>query len=336
MKRWFRFVFGIIILGLVIYVLKDIDFRELYLLLETANLWFVLLAFLSIIFTFFVWALRRTYSSINEFKGNFWFFLNVILAGAFFGLITPGAGVGGELARAHFMAKRYKQPKTKMLAYAIGDKFFQLIVLAFFGIFSVLFVLFYVNISNTLQIILQSVLTVTVIALIMVSYFIFKKHKTNIGFLFKKLHVFDFIKKRFKKPKDFEKYINLKAHEFLSIFRQSIKHKRGLFFGIFLSIIFWMLNYLSAYFIFLAFNQHVNFLSVIIVVTLGSIIADLSLFPGGVGFAEVSMTLLYSGMGIAIPLALLVALLTRIIYYIIALGIGGLSLLYVRKVVHEK
>lgn len=336
MKRWLRFVFGIIILGLVIYVLKGINFRELYLLLETANIWFILLSFLSVLLTFFVWALRRTYSSINEFRGDFWFFLNVILAGAFFALITPGAGVGGELARAHFMAKRYKQPKTKMLAYAIGDKFFQLIVLAFFGIFSVLFVLFYVNISNTLQIILQSVLTVTVVILIFVTYFIFKKHKTNIGFLFKRFHFFGFIKKRFESPEHFEKYINIKTHEFLSIFRQSIKHKRSLFFGIFLSVIFWMLNYLSAYFVFLAFNQHINFLSVIIVVTLGSIIADLSLFPGGIGFAEASMTLLYSAMGVIVPLALLVALLTRLMYYFISLAIGGLSLLYVRKVIHGK
>ena len=73
-----------------------------------------------------------------------------------------------------------------------------------------------------------------------------------------------------------------------------------------------------------------------IVVTLGNIIGDLSLFPSGIGFAELSMTLLYSAMGIFAPLAVLVAFLTRLVYYFVSLTIGGLSLIYVRKLIRDK
>jgi len=47
---------------------------------------------------------------------------------------------------------------------------------------------------------------------------------------------------------------------------------------------------------------------------------------------ELTMTLLFSAMGIFPPLALLVVLLTRLIYYFFSLVVGGLSLLYIRKI----
>jgi uncharacterized protein (TIRG00374 family) len=71
----------------------------------------------------------------------------------------------------------------------------------------------------------------------------------------------------------------------------------------------------------------VNFLSVIIVVTLGTIIGDLSFSPAGAGFNEVTMVLLFTAMNIPVALALVVVLFSRIIYYFFSLVVGGLSLI---------
>ncbi len=48
MKKWASFVGVLIILGLLIWILKDIDFYEVYLIIANANpVWFLLAAFFS-------------------------------------------------------------------------------------------------------------------------------------------------------------------------------------------------------------------------------------------------------------------------------------------------
>ena len=334
--RWLGFVFFTAIAAALYFLLRSINFSDVYTILGLTKWYFVVLAVLATFLTFAIWAFRWAYFFHDVFKGDFWFLLNVIFAGAFFNTITPGAGIGGEPFRAHFLSKRYKKSKIKMLGLVLGDKFFQLITLAAFGIFSVLFVLIYVKISNTLTIILEFILIVVLVLAGLALYFSLKKAHFNIGIFFKKLHSFNFIKKYFPSQDHLERYLNKTLKAFLNVFRGVIKNKKNVFFGFLLSIAFWLLNYLTSYFLFLSLDYRVNFLSVIIVVTLANIIGDLSMIPVGAGVTEVSMILLYSAMGILVPFALVVSLLSRIIYYIFSLGVGGLSLLYVRRVTNGK
>ena len=145
-KKVITFVFFAAVAFLLYLVLKDIDFMEVYLILSYAKPIYIILAVSAIAMTFISWNFRWTNFFGRLFKRDFWFLLNVLLAGAFFNTITPGAGIAGEPFRAHFLAKRYKQPQVKMLSYVLGDKFYQLMTLAFFTIFSIFFVLIYVKI----------------------------------------------------------------------------------------------------------------------------------------------------------------------------------------------
>jgi hypothetical protein len=330
-KKWFNLAFLLVIIGLLIWILKGINFKDVYLLLKYANPYYIFLAVLVTFLSFVVWNFRWTYMFRDIVHGDFMFLLHVLFAGAFFNTVTPAAGIGGEPLRAHFLASRYKKTRIKMLGYVLGDKFFQLIVLAFFGIFSLLFVLFFVKISPTLRGVLAGILAFVLLLAGFVIYIILKKLKYNLGAIFKKLHFFNFIKDNFKKPKDFENYLNKKSAEVGKVFRKVVRNRNNLIIGLFLSAIFWLLEYLVAYFLFLAFGFQVNFFSVIVVVTLANLIGAVSLFPGGIGVVEISMTLLFSAMGIMAPMALLVSFLTRIIYYVFSLGIGSYSLLHVRK-----
>ena len=337
MKRWVWNSFWFVLVALVLYwAFKDIDFYEVYLILTYANLTYIGLAILVTGLTFFIWALRWTFVSGNLFKGDFWFLLNVLLAGAFFNSVTGGAGVGGEPFRAHFLAKRYKRNRTSMLAYVLADKFYQLVVLVVFAIFSIFFVFVFVNISNTLTYILEATLFFITLFLGAAIYIIVRRSNFSIGKFVKKLHFLRFFKKRFKNASEFEEFINKHSKLFMNVFKKSVKNRKIMFEAFFLSFIFWIFNYLAAYFLFLAFKMEVNFLVIIIVVTLGNLIGSFALVPGGVAITEVTMTLLFAAMGIDIAFAFIVSLLVRLIYYFFSLPIGAFSLWYIKKITQDK
>ncbi|MFH1326593.1 MAG: flippase-like domain-containing protein [archaeon] len=332
MKRVLGFIFTLVIVGLLIWVLKDINFYEVYLLIAQANLFWFILAFLASVGTFVVWNFRWMYMLKPIIKPEFGFFLNVLLAGSFFNTLTPGAGIGGEPFRAYFLSEKYKKSKTKVLGYILGDSFFRLATLFVFVFFSVLFVLVYVQISDTLKYVLEGILVFVILLAILFTFFMLKRLSFNFGAFFRKLHWFRFIKKRFKTSEDFVKFTSKKIKSFEGIFRKVVKNKKNMLVGFSLSFIFWIFNFLTAYFLFLSFGFKVNFLSVIIVFTLGNIIGSLSPIPGGIGVVESSMTLLYSAMGVVPSLALLVAFMQRIIYYFFSLFLGGGSLIRLRKI----
>ena len=272
----------------------------------------------------------------ESFKGDFWFLLNVLLAGAFFNSVTGGAGVGGEPFRAHFLAKRYKRSRTSMLAYVLADKFYQVVVLVFFAIFSIFFVFVFVNISNTLKYILEATLFFMILFLGITIYLIIRRSNFSIGKLFKKLHFLSFFKKRFRNADEFGEFINKHSNVFMRVFRKSVRNRKIMFEAFFLSFIFWIFNYLAAYFLFLAFKMEVNFLVIIIVVTLGNLIGAFALVPGGVAITEVAMTLLFAAMGVDLAFAFIVSLLVRLIYYVFSLPIGAISLWYIKKITHNE
>ncbi|MBT6995028.1 flippase-like domain-containing protein, partial [Candidatus Woesearchaeota archaeon] len=128
-------------------------------------------------------------------------------------------------------------------------------------------------------------------------------------------------------------YLRVKFHSFYGSFEKILKNKKTFFIGVLFGILFWAGNFFTAYFLFFAFGGHLNFLSIIIVFTLGQIIGNLSPVPGGMGIVESIMTLLYTVMGVPPPLALLVGFLQRIIYYFYSLFLGGISLVNLKILV---
>lgn len=331
MKRVWSIFFTLIIVALLGYVVKDINFYEVYLLVSHANLIWFSLAFLSTAGTFVVWNYRWAYMLRRYVRPKYWFLMKVLLAGSFFNTVTPGAGIGGEPFRAHFISQEYRRPKTKVLGYILGDTFFRMASLAVFIVFSVLFVLFFVQIGHTLKLILEGILVFILVSFGVVIFLILKKLDFDFGSLFKIFYKLKFVRGRFGSEKDFVHYLNRKISSFSGIFRKVVKRKENLVMGFLLSFVFWGLNFLCAYLLFLAFGMKVNFLSVIIVFTLGNIIGSISPVPGGVGVVESSMTLLYSAMGIAPSLALLVSFLQRMTYYFFSLFLGGMSLIDLRR-----
>jgi len=330
MKRELEILLIVIVSLLFLFILKDIDFLEVYYLINNLSLFYFTLAFLSCLITFLLWNIRWKNTLKELIDANYWYILIILFAGVFINTITPGASTGGEPVRAYFLSKKYNKPKTELFGSIVADKFFNLAVFLLFVVFSIVFIFIYVEISPRLKILLETILASIILSSLVVIFLLWKKIKFKVDWISEKFYRLKSVKKHFKTPEEFKNYVNKKIKNFLGVFNSIILNKKKFWFGIFISIIYWLFLYLSSYFLFISLNSQINFLSLIVVVTLSHLIGDISPVPGGIGLTEGTMFLLYSAMGVSPPIAIVVSLLSRIIYYFFSLLMGGLSLIYLR------
>jgi hypothetical protein len=135
----------------------------------------------------------------------------------------------------------------------------------------------------------------------------------------------------FKNTSKFKREFSKNMGDFIKSFKRTITDRRIIFLGITLSLAYWILNYLVSYFLFLSFGVKVSFFLIIVVVSLGNLVGDFSPSPGGIGFIEAFMVFLYSIIGIDFASAVIVSLLSRIIFYFYSLFIGGISLIHLEN-----
>ena len=317
---------GVIIFIALIYIIGKINFSEVYQVLQNTKPKFFALAFVAYALGIVVFSLRGMISVRKIIEPDFWFFLNTTLAGSFVNIITPGAQVGGEPVRAYYLGKKYNKPKTKVFGAVLADRIIHGMVSLFFVIASLLFILTYIPVSREMKIIFQTILFFLLAFLVLIFLLNLKRTKFNIiGFL-KKIGIV-------KKINGNSKIGSVEKHlgNFTTSFKKTFFNKKTLFFGILFSFAVWILDYLSAYFLFLSLEVKISFFLVIVVMSLGSLIGDLSPTPGGAGLVEGFMIFLYSLVGISLPAAIIISILSRLIVYFHSLVLGGFSLLYLEK-----
>ncbi len=325
MKKRYHSIFYLLVAALIIYIFKDVDFLEVYDLLLEANFSFFLTVFLLIGAMFIFWSVRFSYSLRNLTGArNYFFSFCVLMAGVFVNTITPGSNVGGEPVRAYYLNQKYNKPKTKFLGAIFGDKVFHMFVFGLFLVFSLLFFSIFIKGNLIFDIFIYVFLFLVILFLVL----LFRKKIRGFS---KLLYRLKFIRNKFEKQKDFETYLDKRISNFNKSLKETVFNKKFFIFGVTFSFFIWILNYLATYFVFLSLGVNVNFLIVIVVVSLGYLIGDVSPIPGGVGIVESAMYLLYSSMNIESSVAITVALLSRLIYYFYAIIIGGLCLFYLKN-----
>ena len=326
MKTRWRIFFGIITLAVVIYILRKVDFTEVYQILGSLIPKFFLLAIATQAFGILIFSLRGMVYTYDLFEPEFWFFLKTTLAGFFVNVVTPGAQIGGEPIKAYFFGKKYGKSKTKIFGAILADRIIHGAASLFFIIASLLFLLTYFPVSRELKIIFQTTLFFIMLFLALLLFLKLKKTKFNLGNFLRKIGLLKAIKN-----KKWIYHIGEGFGNFTKIFKKKLFDKRTLSIGILFSLGYWILNYLSSYFLFLSLQIQISFFLVIVVVSLGSLVGDLSPTPGGIGFVEGFMIFLYSAVGINISAAIIVSLLSRIIGYFFSLVLGGISLVLLEK-----
>jgi len=197
MKKIFGFLFTAIILFMIFLILRNINFFEVYSLLRKINLIYFFLAILFYLIGFLLWNFRFMYTIKKLVSGDFYFFLNVLFAGSFFNTITPGANVGGEPFRAYLLSKKYKKSKSKILGAIFADKSFNLLAFSGFLVFSVLFVLFFIQMPLWTKISLEIFLLCIFSIFILFFLFVFCDKKLKLNNFMRLLYWFKPIHRKF-------------------------------------------------------------------------------------------------------------------------------------------
>lgn len=330
MKTGWRIFFGVVILVLLVYLLRDINFGEVYTLFVQADNIFLLLAFLSFTASILVFNLKGIYSISTVVKTGYWFNLKTTLAGFFVNTITPGAQLGGDPVRAYFLGKRYRRSKTKIFGAILADRVVHALVSLFFIFASVFYVLKFIPVSFELRIIFQTILFSIVFIFVFIGLLNFNKTKKFILETVKKIK---WLTPNFKNKKKSRLSEILSKHlgNFTKTFTKTLRTPKVLFAAIILSFTYWILTYLVSYFLFLSFGIKISFFLVLVVVSLSSLVGDFSPSPGGAGLVEGFMVIAYSVLGINFAVAFAVSLLSRAIYYFYSIILGGLSLVHLES-----
>jgi glycosyltransferase 2 family protein len=330
MKRVFQFIFIGIIVSLALWVVKDIEFIEVYYIIKASNVYYFILAFFLYFLAFLLVNLRIIISQRGFANWKYGYNLLILFSGSFFNLITPGGGAGGEPVRAYFLTKRYKTKLTDTIGIIAGDKVFHHIAQIILIAISVIAFILLLPLSKIATSLFIGLVFFTLIFASILLYLSFDKIKHNFKKLLKKFYFFKFIRNIYKSREDYHLSLKKNLSKISIVFKKVIFDRKSMGIKLLLSFGYWILVVLVSLFIFYSFGFKINFIFVLIVVFVGQIISEISPIPGGVGVTESAMFLLYSALGVNTELALLVALLERIIYYFYALIIGGISIIYLK------
>lgn len=329
MRKRTSFLIILTVLGLLIYILKDIEFSKIWQIIRQANPLYFGLAFASTFFAFLIWTFRWWINIRKVAPVKFWSLFVFLLAGLFFNLITPGRSVGGEFIWAYFLNKKYDKSKTCFIGTIVADKFSYIVSLFIVALFSTIYILTYFNLPYGSRILFTILLVLLLFALFLVILMSVFKKKISFVPLISFIYRY-FIRFFYKISIMRRKYLSNKATEFGETF-YSLVHHNGLFYiSIVLSFLYWGFCFLTSYFLFMGFGLDIRFLYVVVVLGIGYFFGDISIIPGGIGFTEGSMYLLYANVNVPKEIAALVVIANSAITYFFSLILGSICALYLK------
>lgn len=337
-------IFFIIGLILLLGVLSYIGIDKLAESVKDTKPIYLVAAFILNLLMFLVWNLKFKFLVDKIDKGkaaaNFTSLFPIIMVGSFINATTPGAKTGGGPVKAYYLSKLLNIDKTTCMPIVIIDQLTNSGLFLILSIISVLLVFLFLDISGTISLVIEIFLLL--ISLIIVSGILTRKRVKRrlksfgmnkfIGKLDKLLYkiyyfkLFKFIRKRFYTYQLFESYVIERVEKFIVGFEEVARDRRLIKMDLFLALSIWILIYLKTYILFLGFGYDVNFMVVVIVVTISLFISSVMIVPGGIGLVEMAMITLYAASGVDPGIAAAVSVLDRFIFYFFALGIGYLSL----------
>lgn len=329
-----KFLLLPVTLLLLILIIHNIGFSNLYSAIVRADLCYLILAVVLQTSSILVRNLKWQIFVNGIKKAPFFSLLTMLLAGSFMDTATPGPQVGGGPLKAYFLSKKIKVDKTTCLSTILVERITGVGALSFLGICSMFFVLIFIqNVSLIVKMLLEFVL-VLIIGVPIMGYILKEKYE---GKSFKgkaiisKIYYFgpfSFLRKRFKTLQAFDDYVRLKLREFAQTFSNLSRDKKKVSVNIILAFVCWILTFANTYVLFLALGHHVSFFAIMIVISLSIFLSYFMFMPGGAGVTELLMISLYISFGISSAIATAVALLDRFIFYIFSLGFGYVSLIY--------
>lgn len=324
-------VIGLIIMGIMLYF---IGIDQVIITLRMANVYYVLLAILTQILTYYLFALRwNIINKIADINISIKNILPMVLVGMAVNNITPSGRGGGEPVKAFILSKYTKRPSEETFATVVIDRALDTFPFLLLAILSIISIIFYFNISYLILIILVvSVVSVTGAFILLIYMSINKTVGEKIT-----LWVVKLINRFYKKdPKTLEEKVITAISGFQNTMKLMLKDKKVLYQALPLSFIIWITEILRVYIIFLAFGADVSPLLIGEVFIISSLIGMIPLLPGGLGAIDGVMILFYSSAGINPSISAAVTVVERLISFWMTTMIGFMILPYYGSSVLDK
>jgi len=330
---------AVILLGGLIILYISVDWRKSYNVISQADPYLIGAAVFVTLLRFIVWSLkwRRTISPLARIPLSKVF--PVLMTGVFLNQITPGRDTGGEPVRAYYISRFTGIMKRQAIATIIIDKSANYIAISSYIGFAILFITRYLQVPPTIKILFEGVIILFLLAVVSAVYV-----KKNLAPpviptpVLRKIYFFGPLKKirnRFHTYSAFEEYIMERVTEFLTTLRKLLSEKKNVRDNLLLSFFIWLLVFVKTWLIFQAFGENVSIFMVIAVEAISILLGIISFLPGGVGATEITMIALFRSAGISTEVATAVTIVSRGLFYAFSLGLGYLSLLYL-KLMPEK
>ena len=325
MKNKKVLIFLIVGLGIMGVMLYFIGIDEVIRALEQSNLWFVLLAIVLQIFTYFLYTWRwniinkTAHMDLGIRKS-----LPMVLVSLAVNNITPSGRGGGEPVRAYLLAKEGHFKFEDTFATVIADRALDTFPFVILAILTIIGVIFSFSLDITWIIILVLCVSgITAIVVLLIYVCINESFGVKLtGWILR-------LTKRFYKKYDenTEKRIVEAVISFQATMNSLLRDKDIIYYALPLSFVIWVFEILRVYIVFLAFGANVSPVLIGEVFIIASLVGMVPLLPGGLGAVDGIMILFYASAGITASISAAATVIERLISFWMTTFIGLICLM---------
>ncbi|KZX17034.1 hypothetical protein MBFIL_04050 [Methanobrevibacter filiformis] len=302
--------------------------------LKLANFWYIILAIVVQIITYFLFALR--WNIINK-TANISVSLKKLVLITLTGLgvnnITPSGRGGGEPVRAYILSKDTNEPFESTFATVVADRSLDTIPFLILAILTIVLMIMNFSLNTWIIVLLiASVIIITLASVILIYMSINQAIAEKVMVFILKIVRF-FYK---KDPEILEKRIMDAISGFQGTMRVMLKDKNVLYKALPISLLLWLSEIFRVYLVFLAFGSSVSPLVIAEVFIISCLVGMIPLLPGGLGAVDGLMILLFSSAGISPSISAAATVIERLISFWMTTIVGLIILSYYGYSVSEK
>ena len=319
-------VFLLISILILIVMLHFVGIKEVINTLKMANLWFIGLAIVLQVFTYYLYALRwKILNNMANIKSSIPKLFPMVLVGLAVNNITPSGRGGGEPVRAYLLSREEDYPMEETFAAVVADRALDTFPFVFLAILTIIGMTLYFDFD--LWLIIVMVLAVIAIVLILL-VLIYMSINHDFG---KRVDgwITGLVRRFYKKnSEEFEEKIHNVISGFQETMNMMVRNRKVLYYALPLSFVIWIFEILRVYCVFLAFGSSVNIIVIGEVFILACLVGMIPLLPGGIGAIDSIMIIFYSAAGISASVSAAATVVERLISFWMTTIIGVVILPY--------
>lgn len=309
-------------MGVMLYY---IGINEVIDALKSSNLWFVLLAFILQIFTYFLYTLRwHIINKAADMSLGIKRLFPMVLVSLAVNNITPSGRGGGEPVRAYLLSKEGNYKFEDTFASVIADRSFDTFPFLILSIITIFGIMYSFSLDRAiLAILIICVIGITAAVAILIYVCINEAFGVKIT-----SWVIKIVRRFYKKyDESTEKRIVEAVISFQSTMNLLLRNRTIQLYAFPLSFVIWIFEILRVYAVFLAFGANISPIVIGEVFIIASLVGMVPLLPGGLGAVDGIMILLYSGAGITASISAAATLVERLISFWMATFLGLIFLM---------